>query len=183
MNAKMTTVSLVASFALGAVLWVFPQAPDPAKPPVVAKEKPPQLEKDTWRYQVEAVITPGKDLGVYRVRAWAPGGTTFLINLGATATASRLAAAGEAQSAELVLIVGLYPSLATGKGKLTFKRWIHFGGEKGASTHFDNELPEGTQLKNIMKLKEGAGTSKVGVKHIIGSLDGQEVSLKVYKEG
>ena len=56
---KSSTLLLVLLIGLGSTFWAIPDEPDPSKPP--------QLEKDTWRYQVEAVIRPAKYFALYRI--------------------------------------------------------------------------------------------------------------------
>ena len=62
MNAIKLSGSLVLLLGVTAPLMLFSQAAD--------AKKAPKLEKGSWRYEVEAVVTPADDLAVYRIRTW-----------------------------------------------------------------------------------------------------------------
>jgi hypothetical protein len=150
------------------------------------------LEKGTWRYEVESVIDPddrpGENLAVFRIRARVPMNDELHVNCGTNFTrVTEAEADGKTELAEFLLIFELYRGLGEGgKEGLILQRRVVFipqkKGKKGMSARERNSVPEGTELKNIMKIKEGSGALKIGEHFVFSNIGGREVSIRTYKK-
>ena len=137
-----------------------------------------KLQQGECRYEVASVVSPGKNLAVYRIRVWTPRKQTVVLNLGneiSTAGRTQPLAGANFQAAELLFILRLHAL----PQRLELERWVRFVGKDEGFLRSFNDVFPGTELTHVTLINDGSGKSAIGKRLVLGKVNGQQISLEI----